>query len=69
MEKPLASEFAAKYREFAAWFNAMTELTDRIDDAVQAKEIRRKLADMLFSLDDALYLPLKQQHPDLFDPI
>jgi hypothetical protein len=68
MDKALAREFALKYKEFSTWFNAMTELSARIDDVDQAKALRRKLAEMLFALDDTIFIPLKKQHPDLFDP-
>ena len=50
MNQLLAVEFAAKYREFGAWFTEMTELTLRVDDQETAKSIRRKLAEMTMAL-------------------
>jgi hypothetical protein len=67
MNQLLAVEFAAKYREFGAWFTEMTELTLRVDDQETAKSIRRKLAEMTIALDDAVYRPMQKQFPDLFD--
>jgi hypothetical protein len=67
MDKGLAREFATKYREFGAWFNDMTELILRVDNPEAAKSIRRKLAEMSLALDDAVLLPMKKEHPDLFD--
>ena len=67
MDRLLVREVAAKYREFGAWFNDMTELTLRVDDPQAAKSIRRRLAEMSLALDDAVLLPMKKERPDLFD--
>jgi hypothetical protein len=67
MDKNLAREFATKYREFGSWFNEMTELTLRVDNPEVAKSLRRTLGEMSLALDDAILLPLKKEHPDLFE--
>lgn len=66
MDKDLAREFATKYRQFGSWLNEMTELTLRVDNPEAAKSIRRKLGEMSLALDDAVLLPMKKEHPDLF---
>jgi hypothetical protein len=67
MDKDLARDFATKHREFCSWFNDMTELTSRVGDPEVAKFIRKRLAEMLFALDDAVFLPMKKEYPDLFE--
>lgn len=68
MDKTLASEFAAKSREYSEWFNAMTELSARIPDVQLARKIRGALAGGFLELDLVLFNPLRHEHPDLFDP-
>jgi hypothetical protein len=67
MDRKLAAEFAAKYKEFGVWFTDMTDLTLRVGDPEAAKSLRRGLAQMLLAIDDVVHLPLRKQHPDLFE--
>ena len=45
MDEGLAREFAKKYEEFGVWLSLMTELTLRISDESEAKQIRRNLGE------------------------
>jgi hypothetical protein len=68
MQRELAKEFAECAKEYSDWFNAMTELTIRLEDQDQeyAMRIRRALGNGFLELDEALVIPLRKDHPELF---
>lgn len=68
MDKELAKEFAERAKEYSDWFNAMTELTIRLEDEDRehAKRTRRALANGFLDLDEVLILSLRKGHPELF---
>jgi hypothetical protein len=66
MDRKEAEELALRYAEFGEWFNRTTSLTMAMSDKLQGKHIRRCLAEMQFLLDDAVRLPVRRDHPDLF---
>ncbi len=66
MDRALAEELAASYRKFCEWFNAMTELTAKFEDATQGKRLRQMLSTCFVDLEDEIYRELRKEHPDLF---
>lgn len=66
MDRADAEALVQSYEEFGEWFNRTTELTMAMSDAARARAIRRSIAEMLFSLDDAVRRPVRRNYPDLF---
>lgn len=64
MKKEIAAQLVAQYLAFGEIFNRITELSLEIDDANEAKAVRRFNVNAFISLDELARM-IGSQFPDL----